>query len=204
MRRETHELSGSYPEFRLIGGSDLCVSIPAARLDSSAARAVVTVYCAGRPVPQTDLLVLFPNKTWKRASTDANGAAGVDLDATHLPLTVFAAAAGHGALVRRDWVPANGALSLELDPLPDGGAVIITEETGSLPGLAGRLNPIRDTLDRTYLYASNVAINQGQPQPVHFLLGDTLRLTDSDGRERLARIVDIIGRAALLEYRPVT
>lgn len=39
---------------------------------------------------------------------------------------------------------------------------------------------------------------------VHFLLGDTLRLTDSDGRELQARIVDILGRATLLEYRPVT
>ena len=203
MRRETHELSGNYPEFLLIGGSELCVLIPAARLDSSADRAVVTVYCAGRPVPHTDLLILFPNKTWKQASTDSNGEASVDLYATHLPLTVFAAAARYGALVRRDWVPANGALALKLDPLPDGGAVIFAEETGSLPGLAGQLDPIRDTLDRTYLYASNIAINQGQPQPVHFLLGDTLRLTDSEGHERLARIVDIVGRASLIEYRPI-
>ena len=28
------------------------------------------------------------------------------------------------------------------------------------------------------------------------------RLTDADGRELVARIVEIIGRAALVEYRP--
>ena len=55
--------------------------------------------------------------------------------------------------------------------------------------------------DRTYLYASNIAVNQGQPQPVHFIPGEDLRLTDADGREVWARIVEIAGRSALVEYR---
>ena len=203
MRRETRELSGRFPEFRLISGSELCVSIPAASLESSSAQAVVTVHCAGRPVPRTELLILFPNKTWKRARADQAGEARVDLHATHLPMTVFAAAPGHAARVKRNWVPADGALVLDLDALPDGGAVIFAEATGDLPGLTGRLNPIRDTHDRTYLYASNIAVNQGRPQPVHFLLGEPLRLTDADGQELLARIVDIVGRSALVEYSPV-
>ena len=41
-----------------------------------------------------------------------------------------------------------------------------------------------------------------RPQPVHFVLGEDLRLTDADGNELLVRIVDIVGRSALLEYRP--
>ena len=45
--------------------------------------------------------------------------------------------------------------------------------------LSGRLNPIRDTRDRTYLYASNIAIDEGKPQPVSFLFGEQLRLTDA-------------------------
>ena len=203
MRRETWELSGRFPEFQLISDSELCVSIPAASLESSSAQAVVTVHCAGSPVPRTDLLILFPNKTWKRARADQDGEARVDLHATHLPMTVFAAAPSHAARVKRNWVPADGALVLDLDALPDGGAVIFAEATGDLPGITGRLNPIRDTHDRTYLYASNIAVNQGQPQPVHFLLGESLRLTDADGQELLARIVDIVGRSALVEYSPV-
>lgn len=35
-------------------------------------------------------------------------------------------------------------------------------------------------LDRTYLYASNVAIDEGLPRPVHFALGQELTLTDAD------------------------
>ena len=102
----------------------------------------------------------------------------------------------------REWMPAEGVLTIEQKPLADGGAVIFSEASGQIPGLKGRLNPKRDTLDRTYLYASNIAINQGQQQPVHFVPGEELRLTDAEGKEMLVRIVDIVGRSALVEYRP--
>ena len=59
----------------------------------------------------------------------------------------------------------------------------------------------RQLPDRTYLYASNIAINEGQQQPVHFDTGEEMRLTDAEGRERLVRIVEVIGRAALVEYK---
>lgn len=202
IRRETEELSGMRPEFRLISDSELCVSIPAASLESSSGRAVVTVHYAGRPVPGAEILVVLPNKTWTPAAADRSGEAPVDLAATHLPLTVFAAAPGCTARVHRAWTPARGALAVELDPLPGGGAVVLPEGAGGLPGLDGRLNPVRDPHDRTYLYASNIAVDKGRPQPVHFLLGEDLLLTDARGREMLARIVDIAGRSALVEYRP--
>ena len=148
-----------------------------------------------------ELLILFPNKTWKSVTTNEDGEASVELHATHLPMTVFTAAHGYAAHVEGEWTPSRGALAVELDTLPGGGAVIFPEATGQVPGLEGRLNPIRDTHDRTYLYASNVAVSDGQPQPVHFLIGEELRLTDAGGNERLVRIIDIVGRSALVEYR---
>ena len=201
--RETRALSGKLPEYRLIGGSDLFLTIPAAETVPSPARTSITVRCRGAAVPGVDLLVLMPNETWRQAVTDAAGEASVELHLTHLPVTVFAAAAGYQAYLLRDWLPNRRALTIELAPLADGGAVIFTDAIGEIPGLAGRLNPVRDERDRTYLYASNIAINQGQPQPVDFLLGESLRLTDADGRERLARILAVVGRASLIEYRPI-
>ena len=155
----------------------------------------------GVPVPGVELLALFPNKTWKHTTTDENGEAQVNLHSTHLPMTVFAAATGFAAHLEHDWVPAQGALAIEMQSLPEGGAVIFPEGTGDLPGLLGRLNPIRDTHDRTYLYASNITINEGKQQPVRFMPGEDLRLTDADGRELVVRIVAIIDRSALVEYR---
>ena len=202
--RETQELCGKLPEYRLIDNSEVCLTIPAAAQEQSPARAVITVRSAGQPLPGADLLALFPNKTWKRATTDENGEAVVDLHTTHLPMTVFASAPGYAAYMEREWMPSQGALAVELEALREGGSIIFSEATGYLPGLKGRLNPIRDAHDRTYLYASNIAIDGGGQQPVHFALGEDLRLTDADGKETLVRIVDVVGRSALLEYRPVT
>ena len=201
----TRELSGKQPEYRLIDNSEVLIIIPAAALDQSPARAVITVRSEGQPLPVSDVLALFPNKTWTRATTDENGEAEVDLHTTHLPMTVFAAAPGHGAHVEREWVPSQGSLAVELGHLREGGQCLSSPSpAGYLPcSPRGRLNPIRDNLDRTYLYASNVAVDQGKQQPVHFALGEDLRLTDADGREAMVRIVDVAGRSALLEYRSV-
>ena len=79
--------------------------------------------------------------------------------------------------------------------------VAFPEATGRLPGLKGTLNPIRDALDRTYPCASNIAINGGERQPVHFVPGEELNLTDADGTELRVRILDIAGRSALVEHR---
>ena len=200
--RETEALSGKTPEYRLIDNSDLVLTIPAADTESTPATTGFLAHHGGEPLSEIEILALFPNKTWKRSTTDENGEAKIDLHTTHLPMTVFAAAHGFAAHLEHDWIPAEGALTLEMQSLPDGGSVIFPEATGHLPGLSGRLNPIRDTHDRTYLYASNIAINEGQQQPVAFMPGEDLRLTDADGRELIVRIVAIIGKSALIEYHP--
>ena len=200
IRRETWELCGKYPEFRVVDDSEVLLVIPAAMQEHSPARAVVSVRSGGRPLSGADLLLLFPNKTWTRATTDEQGEAAVDLHTTQLPLTVFSSAPGHAAHLERDWTPVERALAIDLDALSEGGSVIFPEATGHLPGLKGRLNPIRDTHDRTYLYASNIVIDDGKQQPVQFIPGEELQLTDAEGAGLRVRIVDIIGRSALVEY----
>ena len=202
--RETMALSGKLPKYRLINSSEVCLVIPAAAQEQSPAQAVISVRSGGQPLPGADLLALFPNRTWKRATTDEAGEAAVDLHTTHLPMKVFAAAPGCAAHLEREWVPSRRALTIEVKELQDGGSVIFPEATGYLPGLKGRLNPIRDTHDRTYLYASNIAINEGEQQPVYFVPGEDLRLTDAEGGTLLVRIVDIAGRSTLVEYRQYT
>ena len=201
IQRTTRELCGRLPEYRLIDDSELCLTIPAASLEPSAASVHVTVRSADRPLAGVELLLLFPNRTWQHAQTDKVGTVAVDLHTTHLPMTVFAAAEGYAARLEHEWIPARGALSLELDPLPGGGSIIFEEAAGRIPGLLGEVRPKRDAFDRTYLFTSNMIIDQGRRQPVYFLLGEELRLTDANGREMIVRIVDIVGRSALVEYR---
>ncbi len=202
IRTETQEATGLPPEYRLVEESSLVLRIPAAKLELVPADATVTVHCGGEPLAGIEVLALFPNKTWVRATTDEAGDAALDLYTTNLPMTIYAAGSGYAAGLERAWTPNRGGLLLELEPLESGGAAIFSQSTGHLPGLHGRLNPIRDTSDRTYLYADNIAIDEGRPQPVPFRPGKPIRLTDAHGSELSVTIVDILGRSALIEYRP--
>ena len=201
--KETQETAGMQPEYSLAGESSLVLSIPAAKLDLTPAEATIAVHAEGERLPGIDVIALFPNKTWRQGKTDEAGEVAFDLHSTHLPMTVYAAAPGFAAGLQRDWIPQQGGLLLALERLTAGGSMIFPEATGHLPGLRGRLNPIRDTSDRTYLYADNVAIEQGRQQPVHFRLGSPIRLMDAFGVELSVTIVDIVGRSALVEYRPL-
>jgi len=202
--RETRELCGKSPEFRVIDGSEVLLVIPAATNEVSPARTVISVRSGNRPISGVDLLVLFPNKTWKHTTSDEQGEAAVDLYTTQLPMTVYVAARGYAAYLERDWMPCNRALAVELETLPDGGSVIFPEAAGELPGMRGRLNPVRDPHDRMHLYASNIAIDDGKAQPVHFIPGEAMTLTGADGKRLKVRIIDICGRSALVEYRGIT
>ena len=188
------------PEFSVSGGFTATVR-RAALAGRNGIRSVVIARCQSAPVAHVELLALFPDRTWKRAITDEDGMAHLELHATHLPMTVFAAREGFRACISTGWTPDDGSLALELTSLPGGGSVIFHEAVGSVPGLAGWINPIRAPKDRLYLYTFEITVNGGRPQPVEFNLGEDLRLTGANGTERSVRIVEIQGRSALVEYR---
>lgn len=200
IKRETEALSGELPTYQLIDDSDLVLTIPSADTKFTPATVNIFVSNNGIPLPKVDLLVMLPNKTAEREYTDKNGNAQIDLPTTHLPMTVYAAAPGLAARVEHNWIPAEGPLSIEMQSLQNGGSVIFRKAKGNIPGLSGSLNPIRDTHNRTYLYASNIAINEGKPQPVFFSIGEDLHLTDANGKEFMVCIIEIIGESVLIEY----
>ncbi len=202
IRSETQEATGVPPEYEVVDESSLVLRIPAAKLELAPVSATVTVHSRGEPLADIEVLALFPNKTWVRATTDEVGDAALDLYTAHMPMTIYAAGPGYAAGLERAWKPSRGGLLLELETLEAGGAAIFAQSTGHLPGLSGRLNPIRDNSDRTYLYADNIAIDEGRQQPVSFRPGKPIRLTDAQGAELSVTIVDIIGQSSLIEYRP--
>lgn len=195
---ETRALTGREPEYELLGGAELRLTIPSARPPVSGIQGEVSVSAAGQPLVGAQVVALYPNKTWMAEETDTFGRVAFGFH-SELPITVFCAAPEYGARVERDWHP-PAPLAVQLEPLPRGGSAVFAEGVGHLPNLTGRLNPILDDLDRMYLYATTVAIDEGKQQPVRFKLNQPLRLTDVNGIEWIVRFVEMIGTSAVLEY----
>ena len=199
---ETFSLAGRKPTFELIGERELKLVLPAASPplpDGIAARIAVRNGDTGAPLPGVHVLMIYPNKTYREARTDTFGHADFVLHA-RLPMTVLCAAPGFSARVANGHEP-DGPLELHMPPVPHGGSLIIANRTGHLRGIEGRLCPILDTLDRSYLYADNVAVNDGQPQPVRFNLNEPIRLTDSMGAGATLWFRELVGASCVFDYR---
>ena len=197
---ETRDLTGRDPQYELVGGTELRLTLPSARPPVEGVTGEVSVQAAGRPLAGAQVVVLYPNKTWMEGTTDTFGRVVFGFH-SELPITVLCAAREHRGRVARGWRPPD-PLAVQLEPLPLGGSVVFPEGTGHLPGLTGRLSPILDNLDRMYLYATNVAVEEGRQQPVQFKLNRPLSLTDVNGVGRIVRFIDMIGKSALLEHEP--
>lgn len=201
---ETFALAGAKPRFELHGERELVVTIPAATLPAAADVSVRVVACdadTGAPIRDAQVLMLYPNNTYRVQRTDAFGNADFALH-TPLPMTVLCAAPGFHAQVA-SYEPSSDApdtIRLALKQFPGGGSLVIANRTGYLDGINGGLNPTLDNLDRTYLYADNVAINEGQAQPVHFKLNEPLRLTDALGNNATVWFREMRGASTVFDY----
>ena len=198
--RRTRRLTGRDPDFKLIGGTELLLTIPAARRPRGDIEGGVVVSADGEPVAGAQVLAQYPSGTCQVERTDAFGRVGFSFH-SDLPMTVFCAATGHRGAVVRDWQPTS-ELAIDLEAMEAGGSIIFTAGVGRLPGLQGRLDLVLDDLDRMYVQAADIGIAGGKRQPVHFKLGRALRMTDLHGSRLMVRFVEMEGRSALLEHWP--
>ncbi len=185
------------------GGARL--TLPAAPLpvaEGIAARVIVTNESTGKPLSGIHVLMLYPNRTYLEAETDSFGRASFTLH-SKLPMTIFCARDGFAARVTHDHLP-DEPLELSMRPVQDGGSRIIANQSGHLAGhpegIEGGLNPILDRLDRTYLYTDDIAINEGQAQPVHFALHEPLRLTNVRGACATVWFRETVGKSSVFDY----
>ena len=201
IEEETVALAGRRPVFEAVGEREFKVTLPAASPplpDGLATRVAVRHADTGQPLRDVHVVALYPNKTYLETRTDAFGHADFELYA-QLPLTVMCAAPGLRAHVERDHRGGEG-LEVGMRTADNGGSMIIAK-TGHLPGIKGRLNPILDSLDRSYLYADNVAIDDGRQQPVYFALNRPVRLTDSLGAGATLWFREMVGSSFVFDYR---
>ncbi len=157
------------------------------------------------PAENVDISFFYPNGIYLETKTDADGIAYLDLDDKPIELnekiTLFFAKDGYEAFVVKDaeiWQEQK----IDLKELSSGGS-IICHGTCHIPNFKGRLNPKLDRLNRTYLYADNIAIEGGGTQPFHFKVGEPFTLQDAVGKTIYLNVKAMIADSSILEYKAV-
>ncbi|WP_298610915.1 toll/interleukin-1 receptor domain-containing protein [uncultured Thiothrix sp.] len=177
---------------------DLLVkSIP--RLSQSKST-VTALNVDGDPICNAKLIALASNKTTKEAYTSADGLAVFNLPVRRKYTILFAHPDYRGAIYE-EWDPEDD-LILTLDKKGVVGSIVFNQYE-QLPNLKGYLQPILDTSNRTYLYARNIAINDGLTQPVSFKINEIITLEDAEGAIVKIEISYIQGVTCLINYSKV-
>lgn len=204
IRRETYSLCGRLPEYKLIDNTDILLTIPGATNHLTPEKVVVRVFCGNEPLGNVDILAMFPNHTRVEASTDEMGEACLNLYTTQLPMTVFVATKGYYGGLETNWIPSQRTLAFNLASFSHGGSAIFSENTGTLPGLKGRLSFSQDEHERMYLHAPTLTVNEGMQQPARVVPGKKFLLKDSDGNRIEANLIFMQNRSSLIEWFQLT
>lgn len=151
----------------------------------------------GMPIEGCDLALQAENGTFTRATTDRDGIALFELKVRRFGALLASHPSFPAAVYEK--VDPTGSIEITVPRMDNVGSTMIFR-TGHVPGLKGRLNPILDTSNRTYLYADNIAINGGESQPAKFKINEPIVLEDVDGSIVYATVKHIAARVSLIQY----
>lgn len=151
----------------------------------------------GTPINGCRLTVQADNGTFKAVTTGEDGVAVFELKVRR-PSTLLASHHSFPAAVYTKVDP-GGTMQITLPRMENIGSITF-QRTGSIPNLNGSLNPKLDTTNRTYLYATSIAINGGENQPATFKVNVPFELEDSDGTIVYATVKHIAADISLLQY----
>ena len=151
----------------------------------------------GKPIEGCNLTVQAENGTSIATVTNEDGMAVFELKVRR-PSTLLASHPNFPAAMYEKVDP-EGAMKITLPRIDNIGSITI-RQTGYIPDLNGRLSPILDSSNRTYLYADNIAINGGEGQPTIFKINVPFELEDVDGTVVYATVKHIAADLSVLQY----
>jgi hypothetical protein len=169
-------------------------SIP--KVDPSISK-ITVISTLGEGIEGATVVAIADNNTTKSASSKSDGVATLTIS-TRRHYQLLVSHPNYPGAIIQAWDSIDD-LRVTLASTDNTGSVICMS-TGYIPGLQGRLNPILDTSNRTYLYADNIAIDGGKNQPATFLIDEPFELEDCDGMIMQVRVLHIQGRTSLLQF----
>lgn len=162
---------------------------------------IITIHDGDSPVSNAHVLLIAENNTFFDEHTNESGICSF----TNLPAKVYSVYIAHPSYPAHavDGYSPDYDLNISIEKNDDIGSMICPNRTGHISGLDGGLNPILDTSNRTYLYATNIAINGGENQPATFEIGKPITLEDRNGVVMTVVFLRIKGSSSLLQYKKV-
>lgn len=158
---------------------------------------VIIKSSTGELIQSASIVAIADNNTIKQGTTDANGCLTLEI-LTRRNYSILVAHSDFPGAIIPKWDPAED-IEITLSSTETIGSVIING-TGYIDGLDGRLNPKLDSNNRTYLYADNIAINDGEIQPFHFEINSPITLEDCNGVIIEAIFLHIQGETSLIQF----
>lgn len=157
----------------------------------------ITIKCNNFPIEDCSIALVAENGISILSKTDIQGTAEISVPIRRL-YDILTSHHLFPCSVITGFDPIND-IEINLSQKDNIGSQII-KSTGYLPVISGRLNPILDHIGRTYLYADNISINNGAPQPVHFEINNPLELEDENGKICLITFKYIKSDISLIQY----
>lgn len=161
----------------------------------------ITLRDGNKPIQNAHILLIAENNTFFDEQTNEVGVCSFK-NIPAKPYSIYIAHPSYPAHAIDGYVPDND-LSIFIEKNDGIGSLICPNRTGYITGLDGRLNPILDTSNRTYLYADNIAINEGENQPATFEIGKPITLEDRNGVTMTVVFLRIKGDSSLLQYKKI-
>lgn len=151
----------------------------------------------GATIAGCTVTAISDNDTTLQGTTGHDGIASIFVP-TRRNYRLLAAHPEFPAAIVEQVDPAD-AIEIVLQRTENLGSLVV-DSTGYIPGLKGRLSPILDTSNRTYIYADNIAVNGGVQQPATFQINEPFELEDANGVVTFVTVKLIAGRTSLLQY----
>lgn len=152
----------------------------------------------GSPVADASVAVVGANGNVVRATHSVDGAFRASVPQGRL-VDLWVGHEHHSAHLEPNVEPGSD-IEIRLGRAADTGSTVFFGSTGLLPSVAGRFNPIYDSVQRYYVYIDNAAAN-GQPaRPFRFTPGEAFEVEDATGAVTAVTILATTGNGSLIEY----
>lgn len=151
----------------------------------------------GELIKNAKIVLVANNLTYLEGFTDEKGLAHFIIRTRRL-YTALIAHPEYPGVMFKDLNPKEDIL-VTIEKTKGSGSMILNK-SGEIPVISGRIKPVPKSNNGLSLYADNIAIEGGVPQPYDFELNKSICLEDNEGNSIHLTFRFFQGRIALIDY----